>query len=303
MWGGFGQAPKFPSPYVFELLWRGWLRDRANARLRDAVTVTLDRMCQGGIYDHLGGGFARYATDTEWLIPHFEKMLYDNAQLIDLLTLVWQETKSPLYAARIAETCDWVLREMVARRRRLRRDLRCRLRGRRGQVLRLGRSRDRRGRSAPTTPRSSAASTTSRADGNWEHHTILHRNRAPALLGEADERRLAGLRGQAQGGARQAGVAGLGRQGAGRLERADDRGAGQRLRGVRARRLAGRRGARLALRDGHDARRRRPAVPFPSRRQAAASRHARRLRQHGARRRRAVRGDRRDAAISTRRRR
>ena len=71
-------------------------------------------MCQGGIYDHLGGGFARYATDNEWLIPHFEKMLYDNAQLIDLLTLVWQETKSPLYAARIAETCDWTLREMVA---------------------------------------------------------------------------------------------------------------------------------------------------------------------------------------------
>ena len=76
-------------------------------------------MSQGGIYDHLGGGFARYATDDEWLVPHFEKMLYDNAQLIDLLTLVWQETKSPLYAARVAETCDWVRREMVARRRRL----------------------------------------------------------------------------------------------------------------------------------------------------------------------------------------
>ena len=101
-WGGFGQAPKFPSPYVFELLWRGWLRDRSNSRLHDAVTVTLDRMCQGGIYDHLAGGFARYATDSEWLIPHFEKMLYDNAQLVDLLCLVWQETKSPLYAQRIA---------------------------------------------------------------------------------------------------------------------------------------------------------------------------------------------------------
>ena len=113
-WGGFGQAPKFPSPYVFELLWRGWLRDRGNTKLRDAVTVTLDRMCQGGIYDHLGGGFARYATDNEWLIPHFEKMLYDNAQLIDLLCLVWQETRSPLHAARIAETCAWTLREMVA---------------------------------------------------------------------------------------------------------------------------------------------------------------------------------------------
>ncbi len=114
VWGGFGQAPKFPSPYMFETIWRAWLRERTNARLFDAVTVTLDRMCQGGIYDHLAGGFARYATDNEWLIPHFEKMLYDNAQLIDLLTLAWQETGSRLYATRIAETCDWVLREMVA---------------------------------------------------------------------------------------------------------------------------------------------------------------------------------------------
>jgi uncharacterized protein YyaL (SSP411 family) len=75
VWGGLGQAPKFPSPYLFEMLWRGWLRDRKNARLFQSVTVTLDRMCQGGIYDHLGGGFARYATDNEWLIPHNEKML------------------------------------------------------------------------------------------------------------------------------------------------------------------------------------------------------------------------------------
>ena len=128
---------------MFETIWRAWLRERTNARLFDAVTVTLDRMCQGGIYDHLAGGFARYATDAEWLIPHFEKMLYDNAQLIDLLTLAWQETRSRLYATRIAETCDWVLREMVAEGRRLRGDLRCRQRGRRGQVLCLGRSRDR----------------------------------------------------------------------------------------------------------------------------------------------------------------
>ena len=142
-WGGFGQAPKFPSPYVFELLWRGWLRDRGNAKLRDAVTVTLDRMCQGGIYDHLGGGFARYATDNEWLIPHFEKMLYDNAQLIDLLCLVWQETKSPLYAARIAETCDWILREMIAESGGFAATYDAEFRRRRGQVLCLGRGRDR----------------------------------------------------------------------------------------------------------------------------------------------------------------
>src|SRR5262245_31746511 len=105
VWGGVGQAPKFPNTPLFERLWRGWLAGgRQEPALFDAVTVTLDRMCQGGIYDHLGGGFARYATDNEWLIPHFEKMLYDNAQLIDLLTLVWQETKSPLYRMRVAET-------------------------------------------------------------------------------------------------------------------------------------------------------------------------------------------------------
>ena len=111
--GGFGQAPKFPNPSNLELLWRGWKRSGLEL-CRDRVLLTLDAMCQGGIYDHLGGGFARYSTDEQWLAPHFEKMLYDNAQLVSLLVLVWQETKSPLYAARIDETISWVLREMRA---------------------------------------------------------------------------------------------------------------------------------------------------------------------------------------------
>jgi uncharacterized protein YyaL (SSP411 family) len=110
--GGIGSAPKFPQVPVLELLWRAYRRSGRPA-LRDAVTVSLDRMCQGGIYDHVGGGFARYSVDAFWLVPHFEKMLYDNAQLVDILTLVWQETGSPLYAARVAETIDWLLREMV----------------------------------------------------------------------------------------------------------------------------------------------------------------------------------------------
>ena len=75
--------------------------------------MTLTRICQGGIYDHVGGGFARYSTDHAWLAPHFEKMLYDNAQLIDLMTLVWQEEHTPLFAARVAETIDWLTREMI----------------------------------------------------------------------------------------------------------------------------------------------------------------------------------------------
>ncbi|MGH6990608.1 MAG: thioredoxin domain-containing protein, partial [Stellaceae bacterium] len=109
--GGFGGAPKFPQVPTLAMLWRGWRRSRDPA-LRNAVTLTLDHISQGGIYDHVGGGFARYATDARWLVPHFEKMLYDNALLIDLLTLVWQETRAPIYAARVAETIGWLQREM-----------------------------------------------------------------------------------------------------------------------------------------------------------------------------------------------
>ena len=77
--GGIGGAPKFPQPGIFELLWRAYLRTGGEP-YRQAVTTTLTAMCQGGIYDHLGGGFARYSTDERWLAPHFEKMLYDNAR-------------------------------------------------------------------------------------------------------------------------------------------------------------------------------------------------------------------------------
>jgi uncharacterized protein YyaL (SSP411 family) len=110
--GGIGTAPKFPQTAILELLWRAWKRTRQSA-YRAAVVKALDAMCQGGIYDHLGGGFARYSTDARWLAPHFEKMLYDNAELVDLLTLVWQETQSPLYRQRVAETIGWLEREML----------------------------------------------------------------------------------------------------------------------------------------------------------------------------------------------
>jgi uncharacterized protein YyaL (SSP411 family) len=109
--GGIGDAPKFPQASTLGVLWRGYLRTGTEA-MRNAVVLTLDRIAQGGIYDHVGGGFARYAVDRRWLVPHFEKMLYDNAQLIELMTYAWQETRSPLYAQRIAETVDWLAREM-----------------------------------------------------------------------------------------------------------------------------------------------------------------------------------------------
>ncbi|HKR19266.1 MAG TPA: thioredoxin domain-containing protein [Stellaceae bacterium] len=109
--GGIGVAPKFPQAPLLDLLWRGWKRGK-NPALRDAVLLTLDHIGQGGIYDHVGGGFARYSTDARWLVPHFEKMLYDNALLIGLLTEAWREMHRPLYAARVAETVAWLEREM-----------------------------------------------------------------------------------------------------------------------------------------------------------------------------------------------
>ena len=110
--GGLSGAPKFPQWNVFWLLWRGGIRfDDQSAR--DAVVTTLRNICQGGIYDHLGGGFARYSVDELWLVPHFEKMLYDNALLIDLLTEVWRETHDQLFATRVAETVAWLEREMI----------------------------------------------------------------------------------------------------------------------------------------------------------------------------------------------
>lgn len=111
--GGLRGAPKFPQWNVFWLLWRGAMRFD-DAAAKQAVITTLKNICQGGIYDHLGGGFARYSVDEYWLVPHFEKMLYDNALLIDLLTEVWRETQEPVFAARIAETVQWLRREMIA---------------------------------------------------------------------------------------------------------------------------------------------------------------------------------------------
>jgi hypothetical protein len=109
--GGFGGAPKFPQSTSLDFLWRAWKRTGRDA-LRQAVLLTLDHISQGGVYDHLGGGFARYSTDDRWLVPHFEKMLYDNAQLIDLLTEVWQDERCELYRLRVTETIQWIAREM-----------------------------------------------------------------------------------------------------------------------------------------------------------------------------------------------
>jgi uncharacterized protein YyaL (SSP411 family) len=110
--GGFGGAPKFPHPMDIRLLLR--LAKRfGNDEALDIARQTLDKMAAGGIYDHLGGGFHRYSTDARWLVPHFEKMLYDNAQLASAYIEAYQFTGNEEYATVVRETLDYVLREMT----------------------------------------------------------------------------------------------------------------------------------------------------------------------------------------------
>ena len=110
-WGGFGGAPKFPQPMTLEFLLRMHLRGVDGAL--DAVTLTLDKMARGGIFDQVGGGFHRYAVDRIWLVPHFEKMLYDNALLLRLYTRAYQVTGNVLYADTATATATFLLREMM----------------------------------------------------------------------------------------------------------------------------------------------------------------------------------------------
>ncbi|RMF95631.1 MAG: thioredoxin domain-containing protein [Gammaproteobacteria bacterium] len=116
--GGFGGAPKFPQAPVLERLLRHWRRtahgSEPDTEALFAVALTLTRMAEGGIYDQLGGGFFRYAVDRYWRIPHFEKMLYDNGQLLALYAQAWLVSGDELYRAVATETADWLLRDMHA---------------------------------------------------------------------------------------------------------------------------------------------------------------------------------------------
>ncbi len=110
--GGFGTAPKFPHPMELRVLLR-WHRRTKRPRLLNMATTTLDKMAAGGIYDHLGGGFHRYSVDQDWLVPHFEKMLYDNALLAATYVEAWQVTQNGDYARVVREILDYVLRDMT----------------------------------------------------------------------------------------------------------------------------------------------------------------------------------------------
>jgi uncharacterized protein len=194
--GGTAGAPKFPQPIFFRFLWRAYKRTKVNL-FRNAVTTTLDAMAQGGIYDHVGGGFARYSTDEAWLVPHFEKMLYDNALLIDLMSEVWQDTRNPLYEVRIRETIDWALRDMrvdhvedgtFAFASALDADSE----GVEGKyyVWNEGEIDSLLGTDSPLFKQAYDVT----AEGNWEGATILNRSKASELGSEASEAKLAECR-------------------------------------------------------------------------------------------------------------
>ena len=118
-WGGFGEAPKFPPSMALNFLLQ--MRNTAAVevsrpqlaeRIDKVVPKTLTSMAKGGIFDQIGGGFARYSVDQYWRIPHFEKMLYDNGLLLDIFTKGWLRYRDPLYACVVAETVEWLDREM-----------------------------------------------------------------------------------------------------------------------------------------------------------------------------------------------
>jgi uncharacterized protein YyaL (SSP411 family) len=189
--GGLRGAPKFPQAMMLEFLWRAGQRT-GEARYFNAVELTLDRICQGGIYDHLGGGFSRYSVDERWLVPHFEKMLYDNALLLELLALAYQRSGKRLFQIRARETVDWLTREMTIPEGAFCASLDADSEGEEGKFYVWSAAEIRR-ILGPDDAEFFAAHYDVTPDGNFEGHTIL--NRLKDLDGsQGDEPRLAIMR-------------------------------------------------------------------------------------------------------------
>jgi uncharacterized protein len=189
--GGMRGAPKFPNCMLLEFLWRAGQRTGEH-RYFGAVELTLERICQGGIYDHLGGGFSRYSVDERWLVPHFEKMLYDNAQLLELLALAHGRSGNPLFKARAQETVAWLIREMTTTGGAFSASLDADSEGEEGKfyVWSLEEIEQAVGKDEAAF---FARHYDATAEGNFEGHCILNRlARVPATAEE--ETRLAGLR-------------------------------------------------------------------------------------------------------------
>jgi uncharacterized protein YyaL (SSP411 family) len=189
--GGLRGAPKFPQPAILEMLWRAGLRTN-DTRFFETVEHSLERMSEGGIYDHLGGGFSRYSVDEKWLVPHFEKMLYDNAQLLELLALAWQRSGTPLFARRARETVEWLRREMTTEEGAFAASLDADSEGEEGkfyiwsknEIVEL---------IGPEASEFFARHYDVTDEGNFEGHNILNRLK-DVQRNEADEARLASLR-------------------------------------------------------------------------------------------------------------
>ena len=189
--GGTRGAPKFPQAALFELLWRAGLRT-GEARYFAVVEITLDHICEGGIFDHLGGGFSRYSVDERWLTPHFEKMLYDNAQLLELLAIAYLRSGKSLYRQRAGETVAWLAGEMTTAEGAFSASLDADSEGEEGKfyvwsydevIRQLGiEDGEYFARHYDVTP-----------EGNFEGHNILNRLK-PQPRSDEDEARLAALR-------------------------------------------------------------------------------------------------------------
>ena len=189
--GGMRGAPKFPQAMMLEFLWRAGERT-GTARYCAAVELTLARICEGGIYDHLGGGFSRYSVDERWLVPHFEKMLYDNALLLELLALAYLRSGNELFRRRARETVTWLRREMTTPEGAFCASLDADSEGEEGKfyVWSLDEV-------TATLGHEDAAFFAAHydvtAEGNFEGHNILNRLKHVARS-EQDEQRLAALR-------------------------------------------------------------------------------------------------------------
>ncbi|MBU6155515.1 MAG: thioredoxin domain-containing protein [Alphaproteobacteria bacterium] len=189
--GGLMGSPKFPNVPVIELLWRAF-SNTGYMQFRQAVDTTLLNICQGGIYDHLGGGFSRYSMDETWMVPHFEKMLYDNAMMIDILTTVWLYSKNPLYRSRIEETVTWVLRDMVVEGGGFASSLDADIDGKEGAYYTWTEAEvdAALGKDAPLFKQVFDI----RPEGNWDGRNIVHRLRTPPSLPAIQEGKLNALR-------------------------------------------------------------------------------------------------------------
>ncbi|MDJ0391230.1 thioredoxin domain-containing protein [Roseomonas sp. E05] len=189
--GGMQGAPKFPNPPIYRFLLQ-MAEALGQPVCAEPVHLLLRRMSQGGIYDHLGGGYARYSTDAEWLVPHFEKMLYDNAQILELLALAHARAPDPLYAARAAETVAWLEREMLAEGGAFAATQDADSEGEEGRfyVWQADEVDALLGDRAPLFRRIYDVS----EEGNWEGKAILNRTAHPAPLAEAEEAALAEAR-------------------------------------------------------------------------------------------------------------